>query len=202
MTGRRGLVLSLVLVAGGATAVLLAAGRPWWTVTVHAARLPTTTDTVTGSVAAPATIGLGVLGLAAVAAVLATRGGWRQAVGVVVALAGLAAVASAWSGRGVAGSHHVASTAGAGGVSLVAVRSAWPWLALLGALGMVVGGALVVAFGARWPGWSGRYDAPGPAADAPGATTAAAPHELWDALDRGEDPTASPDVAVAPDLPE
>ncbi len=200
MSGRRGLVVSLLLIGLAAAALLMVGSRTWWTVTVTAPGAPTTAVAVTGRHAASAATGLGLLGLAAVAGVLATRGLWRRLVGAVVALAGLGAIWSVSVGAGERGWRADVTRSTSDGVHLVATRSAWPWTALAAAVVMAAGGLVVVAFGHRWPGWSGRYEAG--AAPRPAADSQAAPHELWDALDRGEDPTASPDVAPSTDLPE
>jgi uncharacterized membrane protein (TIGR02234 family) len=200
VSGRRGLVAALVLIALGAATLLMVASRTWWKVTVATPGAPTTTEVVAGSHAASAAVGFGLLGLAAVAGVLATRGVWRRLVGVIVALAGLAAAWSVWLGRGDGGWRGALNHSTPTGGQIVAVRAAWPWVALGAAVALTAGGVLVAAFGHRWPGWSGRYDADrqGPAV----REQRAAPHEMWDALDRGEDPTASPDVAPGADLPE
>ena len=60
------------------------------------------------------------------------------------------------------------------------------WHAVLGAVPVALGGLLVLARARRWPQPRGRYDA------GPRRTTHApeTPRETWDALDRGEDPTA------------
>jgi uncharacterized membrane protein (TIGR02234 family) len=200
VSGRRGLVVSLALIGLGAATLLMVASRTWWTVSVTTAGSPTTRVVVVGRHAASAATGLGLLGLAALAGVLATRGLWRRLVGAVVALAGLAAIWSVWVGGGDRGWRTYATRATSDGVHVVAARAAWPWVALAAAVLMTIGGLLVAVVGHRWPGWSGRYDGAAPPQPTPAAT--AAPHELWDALDRGEDPTASPDVAPSADLPE
>jgi uncharacterized membrane protein (TIGR02234 family) len=198
VSGRRGYVTAQLLIALGAALLLLAATRPWWTVVATAAGTPATTEVVDGRHAAPATVGLAVLGLAGIAGILATKGLWRRLIGAIVALAGLAATLSAQSATGSAGWHDAVTVTASPSVTLTATHSAWPWVAVLAAALMFVGGALVAAFGGRWPGWSSRYEAPS-AARAPREPTA---HDLWDALDRGEDPTARPGVPPPDDLPE
>lgn len=217
--------MSLVLIVTGAGVLLVTAGTRWWTVTVHRGGFPSVTHIVTGRSGAPATVGLGLLGLAAAAGILATAGLWRRAVGVVVLLAGVGATwATVVMMRPSAWMHAIGWDSGSDGLTVVAVRSAWPWVALAAALSMTAGGIAVATFGGRWPGWSGRYDvgttpaapvtapmttpeagaaaAPEAGPVAAAGAEAPAPHEIWDALDRGEDPTASPDVTQRPDLPE
>lgn len=77
------------------------------------------------------------------------------------------------------------------GVALVGVAAAMVavgvspvrWSALIGAVPVAVGGLLVVVRARRWPQPRGRYDARPPLASG-------TPRDSWDALDRGEDPTA------------
>jgi uncharacterized membrane protein (TIGR02234 family) len=198
VSGRRGYVTALLLIAVGAALLLLGSTRPWWTVVATAAGTPSTTEVVDGRHAAPATVGLAVLGLAGIAGILATKGLWRRTIGGIVALAGLAAALSAQSATGSAGWHDVVTVTAGASLTLTATHSVWPWVAVLAAALMCVGGALVAAFGGRWPGWSSRYDAP----SAQRETREPTAHDLWDALDRGEDPTASPGVSPPADLPE
>ncbi|MGW2222707.1 Trp biosynthesis-associated membrane protein [Nonomuraea sp. NPDC001684] len=79
----------------------------------------------------------------------------------------------------------------------------WPVVAGLGALLLLAGGVLAAVRGGRWAGMSSRYDRAADATDEraggrPGAVAATArrgheDRELWDALDRGDDPTESPE---------
>ncbi len=57
------------------------------------------------------------------------------------------------------------------------------WAPLTGAALVGLGAALVVLRAPRWPQPRGRYDAPP-------ARRTGTPRDAWDALDRGEDPTA------------
>lgn len=129
----------------------------------------TTEATLLAGVTAPTDVA--VTGAQAVAAL--------PAVGL-AALAGAPGIAAlrGW-GRVVAG----AFLAAAGLATAVAIASwgtgAWPLAALAGALAVAVGGALTAARGRSWPGLGARYERP-----------QAAPRTPWEALDRGEDPTA------------
>jgi uncharacterized membrane protein (TIGR02234 family) len=71
------------------------------------------------------------------------------------------------------------------------VSPAWPLLATAGGLALLAAGAGALLRSRRWPAMSARYDAPAatPAA-APQPAAAPAPNAVWDALDRGQDPTA------------
>jgi hypothetical protein len=112
----------------------------------------------------------GVVALAAVAAVAATRGVGRLLLGAVLVAAGaLAAVLAARHGLAPPRGLH---------------SNGWPAVAAVGGVAEAVAGALTLRWGRRWPGMGRRYDAP--------AAAPARPVGLWDALERGEDPTTSP----------
>ncbi|WP_042367160.1 Trp biosynthesis-associated membrane protein, partial [Streptacidiphilus neutrinimicus] len=128
----------------------------------------------------------------------------RQLLGGLVALAGAGAVFAATAALGSETGALDEKAARSVGLTEVAVgsvtHSAWPWFAALGGVLVVGAGVLTVLRGAAWPGMSARYDAPagkrsaagprrGAAAKAPAGQ--ATPADLWKALDRGEDPTAS-----------
>jgi hypothetical protein len=171
LTGRRGLTVTAAACALGAALVLLAATRGWQTVhTLQPAPLPPVVRHRTGAELAPWLPALGVVALAGAGALFATRAAARLVVGALLIAAGAGiAVASLLS----LGDH---------------VTAAWPLLCVLG--GVVVHGAgLVTARAGRsWPGMSARYERPAAPAAAPKKPASRA--ELWDALDRGEDPTS------------
>ena len=206
MSGRRGLTVAVLLVVTGAVVVLMAATRTFWTMHVPSAAVAGAFVfiAVPGTQAAPATTALGVLGLAAAALMLAASGRWRQAVGGLVLLAGvLGAVAALRSGHGAYAYVQAHPAAGGATTGIGGDRTGWPFVAAFGAALMALGGGLALLRGRSWPGWSNRYDrgaaaTASPAADRRDQTA----HELWDALDRGEDPTAGPGAPTGPDLPE
>jgi uncharacterized membrane protein (TIGR02234 family) len=191
---RERVVVLAALVLGGAL-LLAAAGRSWATVRSRPAPgLPAVVDRVTGATLAPGVTAVGLLALAAVAGLLAVRGLARQLVGLVVLAAGVAALAYA-----VAGARATPRTDGT--VEAVS-HGPWPWVAALGGALVAVAGALAVVHGRRWSALSGRYERSTAGADRRGEQPAGggSPHrppeggpsggkELWDALDRGEDPT-------------
>jgi Tryptophan-associated transmembrane protein (Trp_oprn_chp) len=179
--GRRELGAVLVTLGLASAVLLLAAGRTWVRTAADTGRLEAARSQ-SGSSLAPGLPALALVGLAGVVAVLATRGRLRQAVGVVVALAGLGALALA-----VAAPPDDADATG------------WRWVAVVAAAVVALTGVVVAVRGAGWPTMSGRYDAPaavaasdpaappaGPAAPAAGP---AADRSLWDAIERGDDPT-------------
>jgi len=172
--------------------VLGTAGRPWaHLVASPGPALPLAEVEVTGSAASgagAALSALGVAGLAATAGLVATRGWLRLVAGaVVLALGALAGAASANAlSRAAGGSSYPGLPSGA---NVEASLTAWPAASIAGSVLLVAVGLLTVARGRRWPGMSGRYDAPrGQRAGQP-RTDQRAAGGLWEALDRGEDPT-------------
>lgn len=187
--GRRGeRVLALAAVGAGALVVLVAAQQP---------RVAVAGATPSGGT--PAATALGLVVLAGAGALLLVRGWARTVIGALLLAAAVGIVVAgldrpdtwfAYTGRPDVTPH----------------RSVWAWLVAAG--GMLIGlGALIVAVRGRgWPDPGGRYDAAAPAgpggragAEARAGGAARAEGEAraepsgraaWDALDRGEDPTA------------
>lgn len=197
---RRELGAAVVACAAGGGLALLAASRPW--LRLDAPRrppLPAVAVDLTGRDLAPLVAGLGLVGLAGVVGLLATRRWGRLAVGAVLALAGLGVLAAALPGLAAPGAGEarelLADTGRGGAVPPDVVVSAttvpaWPLVAALGGLLLAAGGAAVLVRGRKWPTMSARYERP---ASRPAAPTDAA---LWDALDRGDDPTAADPTAA------
>jgi uncharacterized membrane protein (TIGR02234 family) len=139
--------------------------------------------------------GLAVVGLAGAIAVVAARGWLRPVVGLVLVLAGVGMVVA---GLGFDPDSALARGSSA---SLQGTGSTpWPVLAAVCGAVLATAGALVAARGRRWGGMSQRYDSP-VAAAAPEPQGAAeggsGERQLWEALDRGEDPTG-PDLTAPP----
>ncbi|MCK2220901.1 Trp biosynthesis-associated membrane protein [Actinomadura sp. ATCC 31491] len=177
---RRELAGWLALTVAGCLLVLLAAGRAWVSVAEAGAEAPT------GGDLSPVLTPVALAGLAGVVAVLATKGAGRRVVGALLALCGLGAGVATWTaldGSGVTdwlAAHN--TLRGATGLSWHFV-ALWPAVSGAGALLLAAGGALAIARGGRWAGMSARYERRGPAPAAEGDKA------LWDALDRGDDPT-------------
>lgn len=170
LSGRRGLATTAVVCAAGAGLVLLAATRGWQDVLVHQpAPLPAKTTHRSGAEIAPWLPALGVVALAGAGALFATRSALRLAVGVLLALAGAGITVAALVALG-------------DGVRLV-----WPLLCALGGLAVLAAGLVTVREGRSWPAMGARYDRPAAPRTRPDRPASQA--ELWDALDRGEDPT-------------
>ncbi|MEO3812876.1 Trp biosynthesis-associated membrane protein [Sphaerisporangium sp. B11E5] len=199
MTGdgaRRALAGFVVAGAAGAGVALIAGGRTWATAQFFGAPgVRAAPVEVAGNDLVPALGPLALAAFAAVVAVLATRGVWRSVVGAVVALCGAALAVSALRGASAGQVVAVARervTLAAGEQVTVATTWLWPALAALGGAALAGAGVVAVLRGRRWPGMSTRYDRPvGGTGDGPRT-----PHEgdrgLWEALDRGEDPTDDP----------
>jgi uncharacterized membrane protein (TIGR02234 family) len=184
---RRGLVVAVLLCLAGAGLLLLATSRVWLSYRLDgAASFPRRTVALTGSELAPGARALGFLALAGVAALAATRSWGRVLVGALLALAGAGAVAvlvRALADRAAAVDRagplidvHVGDVPGLG---------PWPYVGLVGAGLLLAAGVLVMVRGRSWTTLGANYEAPA-------ATKPAGDASLWDALDRGEDPTGSP----------
>jgi uncharacterized membrane protein (TIGR02234 family) len=198
--GRRAPFVWTAVCAAGAALVLLASGRDWARVAYRGrtggaglGEVALTGGQLVGHLSASA-----LAALAAVAAVLAARGGWRRLIGAVVSLCGAAVVLGTWSGLRTGDVVAAAAAQGAVSVTGAATTSVglfWPVVAVLGGCVLAVGGAVAVARAGRWPGMSDRYDRPGSRSADAGRTSAEAgrargERALWDAIDRGADPTA------------
>ncbi|MFE7750875.1 TIGR02234 family membrane protein [Streptomyces sp. NPDC057428] len=191
---RRSLGAGLLLGAAGATVVLLASGQTWaeGQAAVGGGILPLSADgqDVTGLPAA-----LAVVGLAALVAVFAVRGGSRVLVAGLLALSGLGAGLSAWAGASdsAALDEQAAQTTGNTSATVEALsHTAWPYVTAVGGLLILLAGLLALRFGRGWPAMSGRYERDGTPRPRRAPRTAPdpdRPEELWKALDRGEDPT-------------
>jgi uncharacterized membrane protein (TIGR02234 family) len=203
---RAGRELGLVLTgcAGGAAAALLASGRVWLRLTApRTPPLPGLSAALTGRDVEPLVPALGVVGLAGVVALLATRRWGRLLVGALLAAAGLVLVArsvphlvapSASEARALLLDQGRATGEPPGGPVTAAVSRAWPVVAAFGGLLLLAGGLGALLRSRRWPGMSARYDQPAAgrpreAEPGPGSGEPAA-GAVWEALDRGEDPTA------------
>lgn len=182
--------------------------------------LPASLVTITGASLVPYADALVLAGLATLAAVLASRGIWRRLIGALLAVigAGLAASALTLSSAGAlaaANNNAGPATAGAGSVTdgsgsvaatvpnvagatphVTFIAAGWQAMVIAGAACVIVAGLAVVLRAGRMAVMSGRYDSPAassqpvPAGRQHRAAVAADPASLWEALSRGDDPTA------------
>jgi LPXTG-motif cell wall-anchored protein len=169
MNGRRGLTVTTLATAVASAVVLFAATRDWDAIMTHqVSPLPPMTDYRTGSEMSPWLPALGAVGLAGAGALLATRRKLRTVVGGLLALTGIGII-----GAVIETLRH-------------RIDVGWPILTLVAAATIVVAGGVAIKRSGTWPEMGARYDRP-----QAGTAKAKAPQtELWDALDRGEDPTA------------
>lgn len=217
----RSLALTLALGAAGAGLVFLATRQGWAQVrSVPPRPLPVSVVTVTGAALMPFAAALVLVGLASLAAVLATRRLLRRLTGLLLAALGVclavlvltpsraAAISAALSATTPSGSGAGSVTQGsssaasavpnvAGAASHVAFTAAgWQAVAVAGAVAMLAAGVLVLVRAEKMAVMPSRYEAPSgrretrdpPQRAAPAAATDSA--SVWEALSRGDDPTA------------
>jgi tryptophan-associated transmembrane protein len=168
MSRGREMALSLVLVGIGAAITLVAAGRP---------RVAASGTVVSGA-DTPAARALAVVALAGIGALLLARGWIRTLIGVLLVAVSVALVMLFLSSPGDVGTFSYTEAAPRLG------RSGWAWFGVGGALVLAVGAASVALRARRWPAPRDRYDT--------SARPQGRPRDPWEALDRGEDPTAGP----------
>ncbi|WP_424856207.1 TIGR02234 family membrane protein [Streptomyces sp. SAI-170] len=193
--GRRSLALALLFGALGAAVVLLGTRQRWseGTATVAGGAFPLTAkgSDVTGVPAA-----LAIVGLAALVAVFAVRKAGRLLVAALLALSGAGTIAAALAGASDSSALDEQAAQVSGDTSATVgslTHTAWPYVAAVGGLLILLAGLLALRYGRQWPAMSGRYErtgAPRPRRDRQ-TTDPDRPEDLWKALDRGEDPTGA-----------
>ncbi len=167
MSPRREFTLAVVGCAAGAGLALWAVSRTWViTHTVRAAPQPPLVTPQSGGALTPLLPALALVALACAGGLLATRSVARVIVAGVMALAGL--------GLGIEAVRTAADTA--------QVRVGWSVLTVVGAVLVVAAAGLTLRRGRSWPALGARYDRPGEPRD--GSAVG-----MWDAIDRGIDPT-------------
>lgn len=193
---RGGLRAVVLLCLAGAGLVLIGCSVAWVSVEApDVVRTSIVKQSVDGAELAPGLRGLGWLGATAVVALVALRGLSRRALGALLVLDG--AVAGVEAARWLSGSRLEDAGAevllGCTGLCLASseqlaaltLHRFGVLAALLGAVLVLVAGVLTVARGHTWQGLGSSYEAPGGRAPEPVTDKG-----LWDALDRGDDPTA------------
>lgn len=192
MTSRRGLLLALAACVLGGALVLLASGRVWASALVLAQSGRRDRVTVTGHAVAPALPALGLALLVFAGAIVAARSWLRRLVGLLLVVVGGTVIGLSLSTRDDVSAALRRGAFGVQHVNVHAPLSGWAVTAAVGGALGVLAGALTVVAGARWPAMGARYDAPASHAPSPTPADPAQPEQpavVWDALDRGEDPT-------------
>jgi len=181
---KRGLLAAAAAIAAAGLLLLLTGGRTWGAATARSTTGARQHVSVTGHAIASSLPALGIALLALSVAILAARGVVRRLLGLLVVVAGAAAVPVAIDAHNSVGRELAGRVFGSAARSLDGSRPAWWLLAVVSGVVAVFAGAVVVIRGGSWRGLGSRYDAPG--------TTARAGEpamEAWDALDQGQDPT-------------
>ncbi|MFB7797886.1 Trp biosynthesis-associated membrane protein [Isoptericola sp. NPDC056134] len=195
-----------VVAVGGLT--LATASPTWVSTTVSTALEPTVDVAVTGTTAAPA-VGAAALVVVAGGVALAIAGRVARWVAlVVVALAGALATASAAAvllDPLPAATSGASATAGVTDLTSPVAVAVWPWLTAVLGVAAVLVAALAAAGAPAWGATSGRHEradaepgadgtdprtGPAPSGDDPDGPGQHDPHDAWDALSRGTDPSA------------
>lgn len=187
-------VTVLVVLLGGVLA-LIGATQTWVTATgfdaTHIDRV-----TVSGQETSPVITAMALVAIAAGAALSIARTIGRWIVAIVTILAAIttggatiAVIANPLAAVAV----KIAETTGTTGVTEQTAQlevSVLPWLSIIGAVIMLIGGIMALVVGGRWPvGKTKKYDI-GEQQSQPGAQQGRLDEiDTWDELSRGEDPT-------------
>jgi uncharacterized membrane protein (TIGR02234 family) len=192
---RRELVLAVAGCAIAGAVVLFAAGRRWVHYVVggggQASGGPTGHDVAAGGSA------LGLVMLAAVVALPATRGWLRRVVALVVVAAGAGTIALA----GYVLADPAAAAGGSGYVGFFSLSpdptvrlraTGWPWVDVVaGAVALAAGGFALLRSGS-WLTMGRRYESGRPSAKPSSGSSDGSSSDalsMWDRLDEGDDPT-------------
>lgn len=184
-SGRVRLARAVVVTAIGGLLVLLASGRRWAKTSLQVPAGARETVSVSGHAVVSSLPALGIALLALAAAIIAGSGVIRRMIGAVIVLAAAGALAGAVVGRG-----HVSKALTdhePSGLAIVAHGTANGWwvVAAIGALLALIGGIATAVRGPSWAALGAKYETPQSQPRRVGHGV-----DTWEALDRGEDPTA------------
>ncbi len=185
---RPGLGPTVVLGLAGAGLATVSSAQVW--ATARATEPALRTVEARGGEVAPVALPLALVALASWGAVLVLRRRGRRIVAGLGLLAAVVVALVVALRAGEAPEVAVGLLPGSAG-AVSSSASAWPWLAVTGALVSAVASIVAVREAGRWPEMSSRYDAPAGEAQAAGTVAAeeASSADLWKALDEGRDPT-------------
>jgi uncharacterized membrane protein (TIGR02234 family) len=191
-------------VAAGAGLMLLAVSRTWVHAVADDPLVGRLAVDATGRQAAPVVAAVALVALAGAVAVLTLRTVGRLVAGLLLAVAAGAAGAAA---LGVARTPSDAlrsvlsdATGRSGGAPPIAQHTVWPWVAIAGAVLVLLGAVVAVVRARRWSGLSARYDAP----LAPAGASSTRPQPAPEGTDVGErgadvpDPDSATDTSTRP----
>jgi uncharacterized membrane protein (TIGR02234 family) len=187
---------AVLLCLVGAFLVLVGAGRVWASVRVQSGPISgVRVVSVPGAEVVAGVRALGLVGLAGVPALVATRRVGRLVVGALLVLTGAGVVVAALGADVGAAAAREAASISTGPPAMAAIRqTVWSSVTAAGGVLLVLAGLLTVLRGTSWPGLGQRYEAPA-AAPAAAPSPGLAERGLWEALDRGEDPTGGTGAA-------
>jgi uncharacterized membrane protein (TIGR02234 family) len=190
VTKGRELAVAVLLLAVGGVLAWVCVGRTWLRPSDHGGSIALTGRDLGLSAV------LGLATVAAGAAVLATRRYVRIAVGVVAVALSAGVIAQAvhvvaTKQTRVLHAHGVGSTFAVPSGGFPRIGVAFPaWLTVVAGVIALIGALMVVVRSRTWPALGQRYEAPGgESKPEPVAAQAIGDRGVWDALDRGEDPT-------------
>ena len=191
---------ALALLLLGSVLTLVSAGRTWVTAVAGGGGLPTITVTLSGSDLQPTVTAIALLGLAAVAGLVATHRRGRVVIGLLMAAAGLVVaalaidVATTWNSLLGVGATIRSLVAEHVGTESAATTTLSPWWvgATVGGLLVAVAGVLAVLRSRDWPQMGRRYERRDDDASRPAESA-------WDQLDHGVDPTLDASLDTLPD---
>jgi uncharacterized membrane protein (TIGR02234 family) len=177
VTPRREYAVTLTVLAASGMVALIIAGQPWATI-ASPSPLGTQTLKASGTELTGAVRGVGLLSLAAVLAILATKGWPRRIIGMCLAVAGvLASLHLLQVSRDLTDIVTAWAEVGTTGVTVRATPAIW--VAVVACLGVAAAGVLTAGRGHRWPELLAKHE----------RRSETRAEDAWDVLDRGEDPT-------------
>ena len=180
-----------VLVGLASAALVAVAGNQAWAKAAEGQGIGEEVASVSvavGEAKAPLATALALVVLAAWGVLLVTRGRFRRVISWVLAVVAVGLLVAV-VGALFAAPDAVADAYAPYGITEIDVqRTAWSWVALVGAMLALGAAALAVRDVGRWPQMGKRYDAPG-AAESEAEPGERSNLDLWKAMDEGRDPT-------------